>query len=64
MMKHVNKIPHYTISELTDSSDETDVKTSNFTFVLFFSCTVNDYILLLPTNAHIILIYCSRSFLV
>jgi hypothetical protein len=25
-MKDVNKIPHYTISELTDGSDETDVK--------------------------------------
>ena len=50
-------IPHYTIFELRGSSDETDVKTSNFTFILFFPCILNDYNLLVPTNAHIILIY-------
>ena len=31
----------------------------NEAFVLFFLCTVNDYNLLVATNAHIILVYIS-----
>ena len=36
-----------------------DLTSSFVTFVLFFLCFVNDYSLLVPTDAHIVLIYIS-----